>query len=63
IDMARSEGYSEGEMKLHNLRQDVSYATATSRTTYGAIEVKVWVSLGEILQCDRTFHHATTKKN
>ncbi|ATO30711.1 30S ribosomal protein S3 [Mycoplasmopsis bovirhinis] len=49
VDMARSEGYSEGEMKLHTLRQDVDYATATARTTYGAIGVKVWVSLGEIL--------------
>ncbi|MFA7699421.1 30S ribosomal protein S3 [Mycoplasmopsis synoviae] len=63
VDMARTEGYSEGEMKLHTLRQDVSYATATARTTYGAIGVKVWVSLGEILQGDRTFHHASTKKN
>ncbi|CRH25607.1 30S ribosomal protein S3 [Chlamydia trachomatis] len=41
VDMARSEGYSEGEMKLHTLRQDVSYATATARTTYGALGVKV----------------------
>ncbi|WAM09497.1 30S ribosomal protein S3 [Mycoplasmopsis cynos] len=48
VDMARSEGYSEGEMKL-TLRQDVEYATATARTTYGAIGVKVWISLGEIL--------------
>ncbi|QKT05610.1 30S ribosomal protein S3 [Mycoplasma sp. OR1901] len=49
VDMARSEGYSEGEMRLHTLRQNVEYATATARTTYGAIGVKVWVSLGEIL--------------
>lgn len=41
VDMARTEGYSEGEMKLHTLRQDVDYATATARTTYGAIGVKV----------------------
>ncbi|WBP84182.1 30S ribosomal protein S3 [Mycoplasmopsis edwardii] len=53
VDMARSEGYSEGEMKLHTLRQDVDYATATARTTYGAIGVKVWVSLGEILGGDK----------
>lgn len=45
VDMARSEGYSEGEMKLHTLRQNVDYATATARTTYGAIGVKVWLSL------------------
>lgn len=41
VDMARTEGYSEGEMKLHTLRQKVDYATATARTTYGAIGVKV----------------------
>ncbi|MGL4183939.1 MAG: 30S ribosomal protein S3 [Metamycoplasmataceae bacterium] len=47
VDMARSEGYQYGEMKLHTLRQDVDYATATARTTYGAIGIKVWISLGE----------------
>ena len=46
VDMARSEGYSKGEMKLHTLRQNVDYATATARTTYGAIGVKVWLSIG-----------------
>ena len=49
-DMARAEGYTEGEMKLHTLRQDVEYAKATARTTYGAIGVKVWISKGEILE-------------
>lgn len=48
VDMARTEGYSEGEMKLHTLRQNVDYATATARTTYGAIGVKVWLSLGDV---------------
>ena len=48
VDVARSEGYSEGEMKLHTLRQNVDYATATARTTYGAIGVKVWLSLGDV---------------
>ena len=48
VDMARSEGYSEGEMKLHTLRQNVDYATATARTTYGAIGIKVWLSLGDV---------------
>lgn len=48
VDMARSEGYQEGEMKLHTLRQNVDYATATARTTYGAIGIKVWISLGDI---------------
>lgn len=61
VDMARTEGYSEGEMKLHTLRQNVDYATATARTTYGAIGVKVWVSLGEILEGE--MNNASAKKN
>ncbi len=40
-DMARAEGYQEGIMALHTLRQDVDYAQATARTTYGAIGIKV----------------------
>ena len=48
VDMARSEGYSEGEMKLHTLRQNVDYATAIAQTTYGSIGVKVWLSLGDV---------------
>ncbi|ENY68842.1 30S ribosomal protein S3 [Metamycoplasma auris 15026] len=49
VDMARTEGYTEGEMKLHTLRQDVDYAVTTAKTTYGILGVKVWVSNGEIL--------------
>lgn len=60
VDMARTEGYSEGEMKLHTLRQDVDFAMATARTTYGAIGVKVWVSKGELLDGEK---NVTTKKN
>lgn len=47
VDMARAEGYQFGEIKLHTLRQNVDYAIATARTTYGAIGIKVWISLGE----------------
>lgn len=50
VDMARTEGYTEGEMKLHTLRQDVDYAVARAKTTYGILGIKVWVSLGEILE-------------
>lgn len=61
VDMARTEGYSEGLMRLHTLRQKVDYATATARTTYGAIGIKVWISLGDILEGD--VKNASTKKN
>ncbi|WP_406617474.1 30S ribosomal protein S3 [Mycoplasmopsis adleri] len=61
VDMARAEGYNRGEMRLHTLRQDVDYATATARTIYGAIGVKVWISKGEILEGGAK--DASTKKN
>ncbi|AZZ65587.1 30S ribosomal protein S3 [Metamycoplasma phocicerebrale] len=54
VDMARTEGYTEGEMKLHTLRQDVDYAMARAKTTYGILGIKVWVSLGEILENGKT---------
>lgn len=52
VDMARTEGYNQGEMKLHTLRQNVDYAEATARTTYGALGIKIWVSLGDVKEGD-----------
>ena len=48
-DMARSEGYSEGNTPLHTLRADIDYAASEADTTYGKIGVKVWIYKGEIL--------------
>lgn len=48
-EMARSEGYSEGNVPLHTLRADIDYGTAEAMTTYGKIGVKVWIYKGEIL--------------
>ena len=48
-DMARSEGYSEGQVPLATLRADVDYATAEAATTYGKLGVKVWIYKGEVL--------------
>jgi len=49
-EIARSEGYSEGNVPLHTLRADIDYATAEAKTTYGRIGVKVWIYKGEILK-------------
>ncbi|MBN2382149.1 30S ribosomal protein S3 [bacterium] len=46
-EMARRERYLEGRVPLHTLRADIDYGQATSRTTYGAIGVKVWIFKGE----------------
>ena len=48
-DMARAEGYSEGNVPLHTLRADTDYATAEADTTYGKLGIKVWIYKGEVL--------------
>ena len=48
-EMARREWYREGRVPLHTLRADIDYGTATAKTTYGIIGVKVWVFKGEVL--------------
>ena len=48
-EIARSEGYSEGNVPLHTLRANVDYAHTTAHTTYGALGVKVWIYKGEVL--------------
>jgi small subunit ribosomal protein S3 len=45
-EMARKETQKLGSIPLHTLDANVDYATATSRTTYGAIGIKVWIYKG-----------------
>ncbi len=44
-EIARREWYREGRVPLHTLKADIQFGTATARTTYGAIGVKVWIYL------------------
>ncbi len=46
-EMARQETQKMGSIPLHTLDADVDYATATARTTYGAIGIKVWIYRGK----------------
>lgn len=48
-EMARTEGYSEGNVPLSTLRADIDYGFAEANTTYGKIGVKVWICKGEVL--------------
>ena len=48
-EMARGEGYSEGQVPLATLRANVDYATSEALTTYGKLGVKVWIFKGEVL--------------
>ena len=65
-DMARTEGYTEGNTPLHTLRANIDYAHKEADTTYGKIGVKVWIYKGEILaskQKGGNTNGTNTKKN
>ncbi len=47
-EIARTEGYKEGKVSLHTLRNDIDYAQGRAETTYGSIGIKVWINRGEI---------------
>lgn len=46
-EIARSETQKLGSIPLQTLDANVDYGTATSRTTYGAIGIKVWIYKGK----------------
>lgn len=48
-EMARNEGYTEGNVPLQTIRTDIDYGFAEANTTYGKLGVKVWINKGEIL--------------
>ena len=54
VEMARSEGYSEGNVPLHTIRADIDYGFAEALTTYGKLGIKVWINKGEILPSKST---------
>ncbi len=45
-EMARRETQLKGSIPLHTLQAHVDYGTATCRTKYGAIGIKVWLYKG-----------------
>lgn len=46
-EIARSESQKLGSVPLTTLDADIDYGTATARTTYGAIGIKVWIHKGK----------------
>ncbi len=58
-EIARSESYHEGRVPLHTLRADIDYATATAKTTFGTIGVKVWIFKGEVVEDGRGRTYST----
>lgn len=61
-DMARSEGYSEGNVPLHTLRADIDYGFWEADTTYGKLGIKVWVYNGEVLPLKENKESKNTEK-
>jgi small subunit ribosomal protein S3 len=51
-EIARTEWYREGRVPLHTLRADIDYGTATAKTAYGTIGIKVWIFKGDIMEHD-----------
>lgn len=49
VEMARAEGYTEGNVPLQTIRADIDYALSEALTTYGLLGVKVWIYKGEVL--------------
>ena len=65
-DIARSEGYSEGNIPLHTIRANIDYANKEADTAFGKIGAKVWIYKGEILPGKKEGgkeHGRNTKKN
>lgn len=48
-EMARREWERRGRVPLHTLRADIDFGTATAKTTYGTIGVKVWLYRGDVV--------------
>lgn len=46
-EIARDEKVRVGALPRHTLRAKIEYGTATAKTTYGMIGIKVWVCNGE----------------
>lgn len=62
-DMARTEGYSEGNIPLQTLRADIDYGFAEADTTYGKLGVKVWIYKGEVLPGEKAVEEQPKRKN
>ena len=58
VEMARSEGYTEGTVPLHTIRADIDYAQSEADTTYGKIGVKVWIYKDDILDSKKVVKEA-----
>ncbi len=64
-EIARRETQKLGSIPLHTLDANVDYATATGRTTYGAVGIKVWIykgKFGEEIEVKTTRRRRSTRR-
>lgn len=61
-EMARTEGYSQGNVPLSTFRADIDYGFAEADTTYGKLGVKVWINRGEVLPSTDSEHKLLRKE-
>ena len=61
-EIARREHLSRGSLPLQTLRADIDYGTATAKTTYGTIGIKVWIYKGEIFEKKTDEERKTNKE-
>lgn len=49
-EIARDQHLERGKLPLQTLRANIDFGTATARTTFGAIGIKVWIYKGDVFQ-------------
>lgn len=62
-EIARTEWTREGRVPLHTFRADIDYNTASAKTTYGIIGVKVWIFKGEVHEAKNQLASKAAKSN
>lgn len=48
-EIARTDKQMEGRIPLHTLRSEIDFAVSVARTTFGAIGIKVWIYIGDVI--------------
>ncbi|WGH26648.1 MAG: 30S ribosomal protein S3 [Candidatus Shikimatogenerans bostrichidophilus] len=54
-EMARTETYKKGIIKLSTFRSNIDYSFYEANTKYGKIGIKVWIMKGEIYEIKKDF--------
>jgi small subunit ribosomal protein S3 len=61
-EMARTEQYKDGSIRLSTFRSEIDYALHEAHTIYGIIGIKVWIMKGEVYEKGELFSTEKFKK-